>query len=289
MEETAYLALAEAEDHGWLEVIGASQHNLRDIDVRLPLRRLVCITGVSGSGKSTLLQDVLHPALLKHLGRPSEAAGAHRGLRGIEHISYFQVDNPLVPVIDPVFVGLHATSDDSSGEMSSKMVTKAHAAEKVGHFCAQRGRTVVIEYSDLPAAVQQEKGPDGELRYRAGSIAIHTLDRAFVILDEAQNTTVSQMKMFLTRMGPSSKFIVTGDPSQTDLPPRTASGLPHALRLLAGMTGIGRIELDGRDVVRHPLVRKIIAAYDAEGQKMMAARSESEAPKAKSKPQNPES
>jgi phosphate starvation-inducible PhoH-like protein len=116
-----------------------------------------------------------------------------------------------------------------------------------------------------------------------------TLDRAFVILDEAQNTTVSQMKMFLTRMGPSSKFIVTGDPSQTDLPPRTASGLPHALRLLAGMTGIGRIELDGRDVVRHPLVRKIIAAYDAEGQKMMAARSESEAPKAKSKPQNPES
>jgi phosphate starvation-inducible PhoH-like protein len=99
-----------------------------------------------------------------------------------------------------------------------------------------------------------------------------TLDRAFVILDEAQNTTVSQMKMFLTRMGPSSKFIVTGDPSQTDLPPRAASGLPHALRLLGGMKGIGHIELDGRDVVRHPLVRKIIAAYDAEGQKSMAAR-----------------
>ncbi|MFZ9190317.1 MAG: PhoH family protein, partial [Schleiferiaceae bacterium] len=87
-------------------------------------------------------------------------------------------------------------------------------------------------------------------------------------------TTVSQMKMFLTRMGPSSKFIVTGDPSQTDLPARTAAGLPHALRLLSGMHGIGRIELDGRDVVRHPLVRKIIAAYDAEGQKAMAARSE---------------
>jgi phosphate starvation-inducible PhoH-like protein len=80
------------------------------------------------------------------------------------------------------------------------------------------------------------------------------------------------MKMFLTRMGPSSKFIVTGDPSQTDLPPRAASGLPHALRLLGGMKGIGHIELDGRDVVRHPLVRKIIAAYDAEGQKSMAAR-----------------
>jgi phosphate starvation-inducible PhoH-like protein len=91
-----------------------------------------------------------------------------------------------------------------------------------------------------------------------------TLDRAFVILDEAQNTTASQMKMFLTRMGPSSKFIVTGDPSQTDLPPRASSGLPNALKLLANVEGIGRVELDGRDVVRHPLVRKIIAAYDGQ-------------------------
>jgi phosphate starvation-inducible PhoH-like protein len=96
-----------------------------------------------------------------------------------------------------------------------------------------------------------------------------TLDRAFVILDEAQNTTASQMKMFLTRMGPSSKFIVTGDPSQTDLPPRASSGLPNALKLLANVEGIGRVELDGRDVVRHPLVRKIIAAYD--GQRNQAA------------------
>lgn len=97
-----------------------------------------------------------------------------------------------------------------------------------------------------------------------------TLDRAFVILDEAQNTTASQMKMFLTRMGPSSKFIVTGDPSQTDLPPRASSGLPNALKLLANVEGIGRVELDGRDVVRHPLVRKIIAAYDDESQRNQA-------------------
>lgn len=91
-----------------------------------------------------------------------------------------------------------------------------------------------------------------------------TLDRAFVILDEAQNTTPSQMKMFLTRMGPSSQFIVTGDPSQIDLPSKQASGLPHALSTLARVDGIAHITLDGRDVVRHPLVRKIIAAYDGQ-------------------------
>jgi excinuclease ABC subunit A len=68
----------------WLELQGVSQHNLRTIDVRFPLQRLVCVTGVSGSGKSTLIQDVLHPALLKHFGRPTEAAGAHRALRGAE-------------------------------------------------------------------------------------------------------------------------------------------------------------------------------------------------------------
>jgi phosphate starvation-inducible PhoH-like protein len=89
-----------------------------------------------------------------------------------------------------------------------------------------------------------------------------TLDRSFVILDEAQNTTPNQMKMFLTRMGPSSQFIVTGDPSQIDLPSKQASGLPHALSTLSHVDGIAHITLDGRDVVRHPLVRKIIAAYD---------------------------
>ncbi len=96
---------------------------------------------------------------------------------GVDILSYFQVDNPLVRCVDPAFIGWHVLR---GSEMSSKMVTKAHAGEKVGHFCAQRGRTVVIEYSDLPAEVQRETGPDGELRYRAGSIAIHALDRDFV-------------------------------------------------------------------------------------------------------------
>ena len=88
-----------------------------------------------------------------------------------------------------------------------------------------------------------------------------TLDDAFVILDEAQNTTHNQMKMFLTRMGKNTKFIITGDPGQIDLPRRVISGLKEALLILSDIKGIGVIQLDGRDVIRHPLVKKVIDAY----------------------------
>lgn len=88
-----------------------------------------------------------------------------------------------------------------------------------------------------------------------------TLDNAFVILDEGQNTTHSQMKMFLTRMGKHAKFLLTGDPGQIDLPRRTISGLKEALLILKDIDGVGIIQLDDKDVIRHKLVKKIIAAY----------------------------
>ncbi len=88
-----------------------------------------------------------------------------------------------------------------------------------------------------------------------------TLDNAFVILDEAQNTTHSQMKMFLTRMGKNAKFMITGDPGQVDLPRKSVSGLKEALTILKDVDGIGIVYLDDKDVVRHRLVKKIIAAY----------------------------
>ena len=89
-----------------------------------------------------------------------------------------------------------------------------------------------------------------------------TLDNAYIILDEAQNTTPSQMKMFLTRIGFNSKCIVTGDRTQKDLPSGTESGLDLALRILRKINEIGIIELTNRDVVRHPLVQKIVEAYE---------------------------
>jgi phosphate starvation-inducible PhoH-like protein len=94
-----------------------------------------------------------------------------------------------------------------------------------------------------------------------------TLDEAFVILDEAQNTTHAQMKMFLTRMGMNAKFIITGDPSQVDLPLRQKSGLKEAMRILKDVKEIGFVHLTEEDVVRHPVVRKIISAYGKEEQR----------------------
>lgn len=89
-----------------------------------------------------------------------------------------------------------------------------------------------------------------------------TLHDAFVLLDEAQNTTSEQIKMFLTRMGPNSRVIITGDQTQVDLPIRQKSGLSEALKILNGVKGIGVVSLSGKDVIRHKLVKAIIEAYE---------------------------
>lgn len=91
-----------------------------------------------------------------------------------------------------------------------------------------------------------------------------TLDNCYVILDEAQNSTDMQLKMFLTRMGPNAKLIITGDLSQIDLPKKNLSGLQRAVRLLSDVEGIGIVRLDTSDVVRHRLVKAIIRAYEAD-------------------------
>jgi phosphate starvation-inducible PhoH-like protein len=91
-----------------------------------------------------------------------------------------------------------------------------------------------------------------------------TLENAFVILDEAQNATISQLKMFLTRMGVNSKFIMTGDSTQIDLPRKGESGLLQAMRILAGIEGVSVIKFDERDIVRHKLVKRIVKAYEQE-------------------------
>lgn len=99
--------------------------------------------------------------------------------RGIEHISYFQVDNPLVRVIDPAFIGLHASGAGTSAEMSSKMIAKTGPGEKVGVFCISDARIMVIEYSDLPRHLAEERWEDGALKFIAGSPAIHLISVRF--------------------------------------------------------------------------------------------------------------
>ncbi|MDE6081640.1 MAG: PhoH family protein, partial [Muribaculaceae bacterium] len=89
-----------------------------------------------------------------------------------------------------------------------------------------------------------------------------TLNDAVIVLDEAQNTTTHQIKMFLTRLGNNAKMIITGDLTQIDLPRSVSSGLRHALRVLDGVPGIGKVEFGKKDIVRHPLVQRIVDAYE---------------------------
>ncbi len=116
-----------------------------------------------------------HGGSLRALHQSGALADMHK--RGVEHLSYFQVDNPLVHCIDPLFLGLHETT---GSEMSSKTIPKAGPLEKVGNFVIADGRVCVIEYSDLPDALAHRTNADGSLTFNAGSIAIHALRRSFV-------------------------------------------------------------------------------------------------------------
>ncbi|MEO0819687.1 MAG: PhoH family protein [Pseudomonadota bacterium] len=113
----------------------------------------------------------------------------------------------------------------------------------------------------LPKLMEEGKIEVAPLAFMRG----RTLSRAFVVLDEAQNTTEMQMKMFLTRLGEDSRMVVTGDPSQIDLPRGTPSGLKQALRILDGVEGIGFARFSAVDVVRHRIVARVIEAYDRAG------------------------
>jgi UDP-N-acetylglucosamine/UDP-N-acetylgalactosamine diphosphorylase len=129
---------------------------------------------LAGKGTVAMTPDG-HGGALRALVRSGAIASMKAA--GIEAISYFQVDNPLVQVIDPAFIGFHLRA---GSEMSSKMIPKAYAGEKVGHFCLQKGKTLVVEYSDMPADLQEQTDASGQLRYLAGSIAIHVLSVDFV-------------------------------------------------------------------------------------------------------------
>jgi phosphate starvation-inducible PhoH-like protein len=116
----------------------------------------------------------------------------------------------------------------------------------------------MIDYDQIKEFMEQDVIEVIPLAYMRG----RTLNEAFIILDEAQNTTVAQMKMFLTRMGEESKIVIAGDTTQVDLPPRTRSGLIDASSRLRGINGISQVQLTNADIVRHRLVQDIVRAYD---------------------------
>jgi phosphate starvation-inducible PhoH-like protein len=118
----------------------------------------------------------------------------------------------------------------------------------------------MIEYEQVKRYMDNDIIEVAPLAYMRG----RTLSQAVIILDEGQNTTISQMKMFLTRMGSGSKIIATGDVTQIDLPPHTRSGLVDAVQRLKKVEGVAIVQLDEHDIVRHPLVQRVLKAYDEE-------------------------
>lgn len=157
------------------------------------------------------------------------------------------------------------------------------AGERLGFLPGDLQSKVDPYLRPLYDALQEMFGPETYQKLmERGSIEIaplaymrgRTLSNAFIILDEAQNTTKEQMKMFLTRMGEGSRMVITGDVTQIDLPDGKASGLKHAVRILKGIEGISTIELSHKDVVRHPLVMRIVRAYTEEEKRAEERRAE---------------
>lgn len=158
-------------------------------------------------------------------------------------------------------------------EVSKIILTRPaiEAGEKLGFLPGDLQSKVDPYLRPLYDALFEIMGPDAfEKNMEKGLIEVaplaymrgRTLNNAFIVLDEAQNTTPQQMKMFLTRLGFNTKAIITGDLTQIDLPSEKPSGLKHALSVLKKVEGIGYVYLDRNDVVRHPLVQKIVDAYD---------------------------
>lgn len=160
------------------------------------------------------------------------------------------------------------------------------AGEKLGFLPGDMNEKVDPYLRPLFDALQEMMGQDAYLRHiERGSIEIaplaymrgRTLSNSFIILDEAQNTTKEQMKMFLTRMGENSRIVVTGDVTQIDLPKNVKSGMIDAIEVLAGVEGIEIVKLTAKDVVRHELVTRIIQAYEkAESARAKVAKEESD-------------
>jgi phosphate starvation-inducible protein PhoH and related proteins len=189
----------------------------------LARREMVFGVGPAGTGKTYLA--VAQGVALLQTGRVDRIVLSRPAVEAGERLGFLPGDmkEKVDPYLRPLYDALH---DMLPAEQVAKRIEKGEI--EIAPLAFMRGRT---------------------------------LAHCYAILDEAQNTTAAQMKMFLTRMGEGSRMVVTGDPTQVDLPPGQPSGLSEALRILEGVEGIGVARFAERDVVRHPLVARIVAAY----------------------------
>lgn len=219
--------------------------------------------------------DVLSGAIVAHRGRTirPKTIGQKRYLDAI-------ANNTVTFAIGPAGTGKTylamgaAVRALKAGEVSRLLLTRpaVEAGERLGYLPGTLDEKIDPYLRPLWDALHEMIGPDELVaQMQRGTIEVaplaymrgRTLNDAFVVLDEAQNTTAEQMKMFLTRIGFGSTAIVTGDISQVDLPTGRTSGLRIVRRILADIDGVGFAYLDAADVVRHPIVQRIVEAYDA--------------------------
>lgn len=242
------------------------------------------------SGES--LEDADIDAALRMVGQPTDLFGQQEPIirtrrRQISPRTPLQAEyvdlirgNDLVFGIGPAGTGktylavCMAVSMMLSGQVEKMILSRpaVEAGERLGFLPGDMKEKVdpylrpIYDalYDTLPADQVSRKLENGEIEVAPlAFMRGRTLKNAFVLLDEAQNTTAMQMKMFLTRLGENSRMVVTGDLSQIDLPPGQISGLAEAVQTLSGIKGIGMTRFTSADVVRHPLVSKIVQAYDA--------------------------
>jgi phosphate starvation-inducible PhoH-like protein len=217
---------------------------------------------------------VAEPVVITHRGKP-----VYPKTRGQAEYCNAMADSGLVFCYGPAGTGktylamAQAVADLRDGRISRIVLSRPilEAGEHLGFLPGDVAEKVDPYLRPLHDALQDMMGAERFRRYiERDTIEVvplaymrgRTINDAFMVLDEAQNTTIAQMKMFLTRMGFGSRMIVTGDITQTDLPPGNLSGMIHALEVLGGIDGIAFVELTGDDIVRHDLVQRIVSAYE---------------------------
>jgi phosphate starvation-inducible PhoH-like protein len=252
----------------------------------------VTLGDVDGAIQETAFQGTLFPAPENGAEAPGSGSGSFEGIstrrrgfvkaRNAAQNAYLRAlrKNELVFADGPAGTGKTwlavgwAVSLLESGQVDKLIITRpaVEAGERLGFLPGDMREKVDPYLRPIYDALNDfMEARHVERSLTTGMIEIaplafmrgRTLTSAVVLLDEAQNTTSMQMKMFLTRLGEGSRMIINGDPSQIDLPPGQRSGLIEALRVLTGVEGIGRVTFAEGDVVRHDLVRRIVAAYDA--------------------------
>lgn len=242
----------------------------------IDVQRVKYILDLVGTRKEEELGQLeTQTVTLTHLGKPIKC----KTLGQSEYIEKIK-RNTVVFGVGPAGTGktylamAMAVNAFRKGEVSKIILTRPaiEAGEKLGFLPGDLQSKVDPYLRPLYDALFEIMGPENfEKNMEKGLIEVaplaymrgRTLNNAFIVLDEAQNTTMPQMKMFLTRIGFNSKVVVTGDLTQVDLPHHEMSGLKQAMKVLDGVEGIGFTYLSQKDVVRHPIVQRIVEAYDA--------------------------